>query len=118
MTGAAAYRRRVAERVRAPDGRLVHPAARHGTAGGYSNYGCRCAPCTAAHSAALARARVARLAWRRWDARAGTWVTTADVPHGRASTYENWGCRCAPCVTAASAARWRRSGRRFGWETS
>lgn len=31
------------------------------------------------------------------------------LPHGTKSTYNNWGCRCAPCTTANAAemAQWR-----------
>lgn len=31
------------------------------------------------------------------------------LPHGSASTYNNWGCRCAPCTAAKTAevAAWR-----------
>lgn len=35
---------RFAERVMV-DGNLVHPEAKHGTIGGYTNFGCRCEPC-------------------------------------------------------------------------
>lgn len=65
---------------------------RHGTDYGYRS-GCYCRPCTDAHAAsakALRARRSVRLA-----------SGEADVPHGRWSTYTNWGCRCTPCATAA-----------------
>lgn len=61
----------------------------HGTAGGYSNYGCRCETCTTAHSKALYRAKERRM--QR--------PTPAHV-HGSANGYGNYGCRCEPCTKA------------------
>jgi hypothetical protein len=37
--------------------RWVHPRAEHGTANGYNNYGCRCAPCSAAQAGAARERR-------------------------------------------------------------
>lgn len=44
--------RRLAERIEV-DGRLFHRGAPHGTDLGYTDYGCRCEPCTGAHAAKL-----------------------------------------------------------------
>lgn len=64
--------------------------------GQYVN-GCRCDGCRAAATAyqvALVhkRMRARQLINGRYTATTGT--------HGRASTYTNHGCRCAPCTTA------------------
>jgi len=50
----AARARRFAERIEV-DGRPFHPRAPHGTPNGYGNYGCRCTPCTSAHTGKCAR---------------------------------------------------------------
>jgi hypothetical protein len=44
-------------------------------------------------------------------------VTTANVQHGRASTYSNWGCQCWDC-TEAHRLRKRNSGVRETRPTS
>lgn len=76
---------------------------KHG-ASGYSNWGCRCDVCTAAHSAKMRRARQVRIQK----------MLAGDpaVPHGTASGYVSWGCRCDPCVAAAAAARAEHPSRR------
>jgi hypothetical protein len=57
--------------------------------------GCRCSECREAN-------RVYRIAdVARRTARLAADPTLA--PHGKAVTYSNWGCRCAPCSTAHSA---------------
>jgi hypothetical protein len=48
--------RRLAERVMV-DGRLVHPTAPHGSNSTYNSYGCRCIPCTDAHTVGNAKSR-------------------------------------------------------------
>lgn len=64
--------------------------------------GCRCASCAAAR---LARRRV-RVAARKAEVRrlrefdGVRWVTTAAVPHGVATTYTYWECRCVSCTEA------------------
>jgi hypothetical protein len=51
--------------------------------------------------------------WRRYADRVerdGVLVAVREgLPHGSASTYSNWGCRCAPCTAAKTAemAQWR-----------
>ena len=51
--------------------------------------------------------------WRRYAERVerdGVLVAVREeLPHGSASTYNNWGCRCAPCTAAKTAeqAAWR-----------
>jgi hypothetical protein len=54
----AAQRRakRRAERIEV-DGRPFHPDAPHGTDYAYTDFGCHCTPCQAAHAAALAETR-------------------------------------------------------------
>lgn len=69
-------------------------SATHGTAWIYRNmrYACRCDDCRTANTErarAEKRSRVARLA-----------ADPTLAPHGKASTYNNWGCRCPLCVAA------------------
>ena len=66
--------------------------ADHGTSSRYDAR-CRCAACRAANTA-----RYHESTETRCRALAG-----AAVPHGSASTYRNWGCRCEPCHQAALA---------------
>lgn len=88
-------RRRVANRQLAArlDSARAEWIARqeHGTPRTYKR-GCRCDLCRAAN-----KQRV--LAWRAES------YAKAIPPnaHGRASTYSNWGCRCAECTRAHSA---------------
>lgn len=42
------------------DGRMVHPAATHGTLSGYRHYSCRCTECTAAQAASSAEFRASQ----------------------------------------------------------
>lgn len=62
----------------------------------YSNDGCRCDICTAAHRENVRKARYRRAERLKAD------PTLA--PHGRATTYGNWMCRCDPCTKAWSQA--------------
>ena len=62
---------------------------RHATHSGYVG-GCRCADCSRAHAEYCKVSRVRR--GERTDA----------APHGTASGYWNWNCRCDPCRTAGS----------------
>lgn len=64
----------------------------HGTSGGYSNYGCRCALCSAANSAVCLSGRKRR-----------TEDETPEHVHGTTNGYSNYGCRCEPCTKAHSA---------------
>lgn len=107
MTRSCAWTRdRYVERVRV-GGRWYHPGAPHGTASGYSNYGCRCRACTGEWTAATRRRRAERVArYLARDPVTGAWVTTAPgVVHGLPATYQNWACRCDACRRAATAAR-------------
>jgi len=65
----------------------------HGIASTYrSRSACRCDACREANTAryrAEKQARAARLA-----------VDPTLAPHGKVTTYTNWGCRCAPCSQA------------------
>lgn len=61
----------------------------HGTANGYSNYHCRCAPCTKAGSAANKKTRNRRMKL----AKAGLYI----IEHGTYNAYTNYGCRCVKC---------------------
>jgi len=79
----------------------------HGTAGGYSNWDCRCSPCTEANAAKARRAKLAR--------------TNAPIPrhvHGTDNGYTNYDCRCDPCTAAHTevARQRRRSPRTQGEE--
>ena len=111
------------ERVQV-DGAWYHPRAPHGTLDGYTNWGCRCAPCRqamrdyqqdyrarrtesapadegAADISPRLKARQAKLARlaRRVQVN-GTWYHPDAPQHGTPSTYSHWGCRCAPCRQA------------------
>jgi hypothetical protein len=71
----------------------------HGKPTGYAQ-GCRCGRCIEANRES-ARQRSQERATRQDQA-----------VHGRASTYQNWGCRCDPCKAAHSIRlKQRRSGR-------
>jgi hypothetical protein len=88
------HARRYTERVMV-DGRWVHPDAPHDTCGGYTNWGCRCVPCTVAFTEEQARIRANRYAARVLvDGR----LMAQGVAHGKASSYNNHGCRCVPCT--------------------
>lgn len=63
----------------------------HGTPGGYSNWHCRCSPCTEANRAKQER-------WR--DSRDGAPVPTH--VHGTSNGYTNYRCRCERCTRAHS----------------
>lgn len=63
----------------------------HGVSG-YTHYKCRCSRCRAANAV-----RTAGQVARRAD------QITADpslAVHGKYTTYNNWHCRCDPCVEA------------------
>jgi len=79
----------------------------HGTSGGYTNYACRCEPCTQAHTICLGKGRAKRLAGRVMrDGR----LYHPDVTHGTKNAYGNYGCRCDPCTNAwTGACRERKS---------
>jgi hypothetical protein len=76
----------------------------HGTNGRYSQ-GCRCDPCTDAHSAYHWRNTLAQRERGRED--------PSLIPHGTTGGYRNWGCRCKACTAAAlaSSAAYRESRR-------
>lgn len=63
---------------------------------GYAGYqrGCRCADCNSGHTRYEARKRAERRADPARADRAG---------HGKATTYNNYGCRCPACKDAQSA---------------
>ncbi|MFB7738273.1 hypothetical protein ACFC08_28570 [Streptomyces sp. NPDC056112] len=64
----------------------------HGRIGGYRR-GCRCPQCRQANTAAVTRSKAKRAKDPTAADRAG---------HGKATTYGNYGCRCAPCKAAQS----------------
>lgn len=81
------------------NGRWFAPNAHtHGSASTYSNWGCRCNPCTDAHRDFMQAKREMRMEERvEIDGR----LTAPRAPqHASASTYVNWACRCIPCLTA------------------
>lgn len=82
-------------------GEWVAPGRLHGSPSTYSNHGCRCESCRAAHAKMIADARVKRHALTEENGGVAPTET-----HGSA-TYANWRCRCEVCVTA-----WNREGRR------
>ena len=63
----------------------------HGLPSTY-RHGCRCEDCRVAHTAYTVVERAVRAERLAAD------PTLA--PHGKRTTYTNWGCRCALCVTA------------------
>lgn len=76
----------------------------HGTARGYDR--CRrrpgmaaCGPCRAAHADYVRKGNERRHKRLLAD--------PTIVPHGRATTYNNWLCKCPPCTTAATEASTR-----------
>lgn len=60
---------------------------KHGTATGYTSYGCRCDRCSGARKAQVAR-------------RYAKGLSPGDRRHGTAAAYEGWGCRCEKCREA------------------
>ena len=67
------------------------PEAVHGTAGGYSNHGCRCEQCREANNAYQSQWRTSKLPEMEADP-LHPW-------HGSVLGYQA-GCRCAPCRAA------------------
>lgn len=65
-------------------------AKTHGTHSTYTA-GCRCEPCRQAATLASKAGR---------QRRAALLASGAVVEHGRVSTYQHWGCRCADCRAA------------------
>ena len=70
----------------------------HGTTSTYTNWHCRCWPCTTAHSAAVAIER-RRRGSKRMEVD-GRLVAVTAPHHGTVGTYINWMCRCPRCTTA------------------
>lgn len=70
---------------------------RHGTENGYSNRGCRCEACVAAHAVYCRERELGRS------------LDGPDDPrHGTENGYGNFNCRCRDCTTAWSAATYAR----------
>lgn len=62
--------------------------------------GCRCGGCRAARCARTLELRAEKKSRRVLiDGR----LVAPTNEHGTISTYNNWGCRCDPCVEAATA---------------
>lgn len=81
-----------------PRGTLSADDERHGTTNGYSNYSCRCAPCTDAWAAACLERKHNRVP-----------PPTNDRRHGTDHCYRAFNCRCRRCKEAhALVARIRR----------
>jgi hypothetical protein len=66
----------------------------HGTAGGYTNHGCKCAECKRAFAQASARSA---------QKRRERGLPPGDERHGTLNGYGNWGCRCDECTAAKAA---------------
>ena len=78
----------------------------HGSDSTYTNYGCRCEQCRAAHAIKCAKSaedRAARLA-----------ADPTIRPHGDRNTYTGWGCRCAECTAAVARYEAERYAKRKG----
>ena len=81
--------------------RLEPEDHRHGTVNGYSNLGCGCPPCRAAHSVICRERRIAR--------------SSGPIPdrvHGTPGGYGNYRCTCVECRRAWSKDTGDRSKRR------
>lgn len=70
---------------------LLPDDPRHGTAGGYTNHGCRCEACKAAFAQAIFVSQQRRLKRGLPD---------GDKRHGTPNGYSNYGCRCDACKQA------------------
>ena len=100
------YRAANRERLRAciESGQPLPENIPHGTAGGYTNFACRCEDCTTAAREADRRYRTAN----REKVRAASAARRArlkqtpfeDIPHGTAAGYASYGCRCDDCRKA------------------
>ena len=66
---------------------LTEDDPRHGTHGGYANWGCRCEACTRAHAEEARK-------------RPPTDLDDDDPRHGLANTYRYHKCRCDRCRAA------------------
>ncbi|MBF6460181.1 hypothetical protein IU433_14160 [Nocardia puris] len=84
------------------------PTIPHGTTTAYYHHRCKCGPCTAAVRGYTADLRARRYARRIVGTNGRPFAETdargRPLPHGRLSTYREWGCRCTPCTDTASAA--------------
>lgn len=69
----------------------------HGSPHTYTNHGCRCASCTAAHNEYQAEKRATR--YERTRLNGGV----APVWQHNYSTYAMWGCRCDRCRASHAA---------------
>lgn len=92
--------------------RLPPGDKRHGTRGGYSNWGCRCQPCTKANTDAVRnyfRGRGVRPI-AEWRAELRAQALASLPPHGSEARYLHKlrPCRCARCRKASAEARKRR----------
>lgn len=92
------WRVRLAERVVRNGRWYAEGANQHGKPATYTNWGCRCDPCTDAHRDYMQSQREARMQQR--ELVDGRMVSTGAPRHGTASTYVNWACRCEDCGTA------------------
>lgn len=77
-------------------GDLTHDDERHGTAGGYTNHGCRCPACKAAFAQAI---------FVSGQRRKRRGLEPGDHRHGTPNGYSNWGCRCEECKQARADER-------------
>lgn len=82
----------------------------HGTESKYTNDGCRCAECKEVARAAIQRRRRERFALRELVDGRLVAPRPAEL-HGTVNTYNDWGCRCAPCTRAAEEGRQLRAQR-------
>lgn len=81
-----------------PRGTLDDDDYRHGTTNGYSNYACRCEPCTDAWARACLERKHKRVP-----------PPVGDPRHGSDNCYRAFNCRCQRCKDAhALTARIRR----------
>lgn len=81
-------------------------AAEHGVKKTYSNWFCRCPPCTRANTEAVRVDRERRrkeLVWVREEGHPHGgyfWHPNPNLVHGTYTVYRNWHCRCHPCSHA------------------
>lgn len=103
------YRAANAERIRVAveRGEPLPENIPHGTAGGYTNFACRCEDCTAAAREDDRRYRAANR--DKVNAAKAAYLSRKrstpfeDIPHGTTVGYSTYGCRCADCRKANTA---------------
>ena len=98
-------RRKWEQRVTGANGAWFHPEAKHGTANGYTSYGCRCDACRAAMNSYQSSEKRTQ---QRQEHRKARFINAEgdlehpNAKHGTLNAYQHWGCRCRACRAATS----------------